>query len=108
MGGPTSTPSPNSPDIDVSVVVGNENGRSFVLGNVERIGDMIAISMAPNNPFGAHACQQALGSRNNVVEARTCRVPPNAVSIDGLEPAAPGWALPDAQQLVAAMLAEVR
>ena len=106
---PADLPHPNFPDIDVSVIFGYENGRSFILGNVERIGDMIVISMASNDPvWRAHACQQALGVRNNVVaEARTCQVPPNAASIDGLEPADPDWALPDAQHLVAAMLDKV-
>ncbi|MDA4109729.1 serine/threonine-protein kinase PknH/PknJ [Mycolicibacterium holsaticum] len=106
---PANPPSPNFPDIDVSVVFGYENGRSFILGNVERIEDMIVISMASNDPlWGAHACQQVLGVRDNVVaEARTCQVPPNATSIGGLEPADPDWALPDAQHLVAAMLDKI-
>lgn len=102
-------PYPNFPDIAVSVTFGYENGRSFRLGEVQRSGDMIAISMASNDPVClAHACQQALGVRNNlVVEARTCQVPRNAASIGGLEPADPDWATPDAQHLVAAMLNNV-
>nr|WP_308289992.1 sensor domain-containing protein [Mycolicibacterium sp. PAM1] len=106
---PADPPYPNFPDIDVSVVYGYENGRSFILGNVERIEDTIVVSMASNDPlWGAHACQQALGVRNNVVvEARTCQVPRNAASIDGLEPADPNWALPHAQHLVTAMLDKV-
>ena len=106
---PANPPNPNFPDIDVSVIFGYENGRSFVLGQVERIGDMIVIAMASNNPvWRAHACQQALGVRDNVVaEARTCQVPSNARSIDGMEPADPAWALPDAQRLVTAMLNKV-
>lgn len=103
---PTDPPYPNFPDIDVAVLYGYENGRSFILGDAERTGDTIVVSMASNDPlWGAHACQQALGIRNNVVaEARSCRVPLNAASIDGLEPADPAWALPEAQRMVSAML----
>ncbi len=100
---------PESPYLDVSVMYGYENGRIFALGDVERSGDVIAISMASNNPlWHAFACQQALGVRENVVvEARTCQVPPNTTSISDLEPADPAWAVPDAQRLVEAMLEKV-
>lgn len=106
---PSNPPYPDFPDIDVSVLLGYEDGRSFVLGNVESSGDTIAVSMASNNPVvGAHACQQALGFRNKVVvEVRTCRVPSNATSISGLEPPDPAWTVPHAQQLVQAMLEKV-
>ena len=54
-----------------------------------------------------HVSRHSESGNNVVAEARTCQVPPNAASIDGLEPADPDWALPDAQHLVAAMLDKV-
>lgn len=106
---PENPPYPDFPEIDVSVLLGYEDGRSFVLGNVDRVDDTISVSMASNNPVtGAHACQQALGVRNNVaVEVRICHVPSGATSIPPLDPADPDWAVPDAQRLVEAMLNKV-
>lgn len=106
---PQNPPYPDFPEIDVSVLLGYENGRSFIVGNVDRSSDMISVSMASNNPVtGAHACQQALAARNNVVvEARTCQVPSTATSIPPMEPADPAWAVPNAQRLVMAMLKKV-
>lgn len=106
---PQNPPYQDFPEIDVSVLLGYENGRSFILGNVARSSDMISVSMASNNPVtGAHACQQALAARNNVVvEARTCQVPSAVTSISPMEPADPAWAMPNAQRLVVAMLKKV-
>jgi serine/threonine-protein kinase len=93
---------------EVDVTLGYENGRSFRLGNVEREGDLITISMASWGGLnGLHACQQALGVRANVVvEARTCEVP-SVPNFNWQDPVNPAWASPTAAPLANAMLNKV-
>jgi serine/threonine-protein kinase len=94
---------------EVDVTLGFENGRGFRLGSVQRRqGDLLTVSMADNGGLnGAHACQQALGVRANVVvETRTCEVPSNAGS--PMDPPDPAWAVSDAEELAKAMLGKVK
>jgi serine/threonine-protein kinase len=93
---------------DVDVTLGFENGRGFKTGGVRHKDDLITISMADNGGMsGAHACQQALGFRTNVIaEVRTCDVPPG-ISNPSV-PADPQWATDDAERLVEAILAKVK
>jgi serine/threonine protein kinase len=94
---------------EVDVTLGFENGRGFRLGSVQRNGDLITVSMADNGGMlGPHACQQALGARQNVVvEARTCQVPTSVTTPPG-EPGDPDWAVPDAERLANTMLNKVK
>jgi hypothetical protein len=57
--------------------------------SVKRDGDLLTISMGSNSGLvRAHACQQALGARDNViVETRTCEVSPSAINIPQQRPA---------------------
>jgi hypothetical protein len=93
---------------DVDVALGYENGRSFHLGEVQRDGDVITVSMASADGLtGLHGCQEALGVRANVVvETRTCQEP-SVPDFHYQEPANPAWASPTAKPLVSAMLAKV-
>jgi serine/threonine protein kinase len=94
---------------EVDVTLGYENGRGFKLGEVQRDGDLITISMASASGLtGLHACQQAFGIRANVVvEARTCEEPtvPNFTWQDPV--VKPAWASPTAAPLANAMLKKV-
>lgn len=94
---------------EVSVVLGFENGRGFTLGNVQRQGDVLAVSMASWGGLnGLHACQQALGARANVVVAtRTCEEPSVPTYRPG-DPVNPAWAVLDAERLARAMLDKVK
>ncbi len=62
---------------EVDATLGFENGAGYVLGQVQRHGNLITVSMATNSGLnGPDACQQALGAHENVVvETRTCQVP---------------------------------
>lgn len=102
-------PYPDNPETDVGVTLGYEQGRGFTLGKIQRDGgDIISLSMASNDGLnGPDACQQSMGIRDNViVEARTCKAP-NLPSISPMVRPDPKWAMPVAQQLVAAMLNKV-
>jgi serine/threonine-protein kinase len=46
-----------------------ESGYGCKLGDVQRQGDLLTVSMALNGYQGAAACQQVLGVRENVVGA---------------------------------------
>lgn len=96
---------------EVQATLGYENGAGYVLGPVQRDGDVIAVSMATNGGLnGPDACQQALGVHlNMVVEVRTCQVPDIVYSYDPVHgfPKDPDWAPPDAERLAAAMLRRV-
>ena len=102
-------PYPDNPWIDVGVTLGYEQGRAFTLGKIQRDGgDIISLSMASNDGLnGPDACQQSMGIRDNViVEARTCKAP-ELPTISPMVRPDPKWAMPVAQQLVAAMLNKV-
>jgi serine/threonine protein kinase len=92
---------------EVDVTLGYENGRGFRLGSVQRQGDLITVSMASFGGLsGPHACQQALGARDNVIaETRTCNVPTSVIGPPG--EGDPDWAVPDAERLANAILAKV-
>jgi serine/threonine-protein kinase len=96
---------------EVDATLGFENGAGYVLGDVERDGDVITVSMATNSGLnGPDACQQALGVRENVVvEARTCEIPNVTNAYDPTRgwTRDPAWASPYAQRLAEAMLANV-
>ena len=51
-----------------------EDGYDWMLGSVERQGDLLTVSMASNGAIlGPRACQQVLGVRKNiVVGTRSC------------------------------------
>jgi hypothetical protein len=93
---------------DVDATLGYENGAGYVLGKVQRQGDLITVSMATNGgENGPDACQQALGAHDNViVETRSCQVPAITTSHDPARGWArdPGWAVPDAERVAEAML----
>ena len=93
---------------EVQATLGYENGAGYVLGSVQREGDVIAVSMATNGGLnGPDACQQALGAElNMVVEVRTCEVPDIVNTYDPGQgfPRDPDWAAPDAERLIKAML----
>ena len=96
---------------DVDATLGYENSASYVLGTVERSGDLMTVSMATNGGLnGPRACQQAMGLRSNViVETRTCNVPDIQNAYD---PARgwqrnPNWASPIAEEVAAAMLKNI-
>jgi serine/threonine-protein kinase len=99
---------------EVDVVLGFENGRGFRLGSVQREGNVITVSMASNGALsGPHACQQALGARENVVvQARSCNgiEQSTATNYDPVRgwPTDPKWASDDAARLANAMLDKVR
>jgi len=60
---------------------------------------------------GPDACQQALGAHENViVETRTCQVPNIVTNYDPVQgwPKDPVWAVPDAERVAKAMLANVK
>ena len=60
---------------------------------------------------GPDACQQALGAHENViVETRTCQVPNIVTNYDPVQgwPKDPAWAVPDAERVAKAMLANVK
>jgi serine/threonine-protein kinase len=79
---------------------------------VQRQGVLITVAMATNSGMnGPDACQQALGAYENVVvETRTCRVPAVVTNFDPVKgwPRDPGWAVPDAERVAKAMLANVK
>jgi serine/threonine-protein kinase len=96
---------------EVDATLGFENGAGYILGDVERDGEVITVSMATNGgENGPDACQQALGvSENVVVESRSCQVPDVQNTYDpskGWEKN-PSWASPYAQRIVKAMLMNV-
>ncbi|MDZ4236490.1 MAG: serine/threonine-protein kinase PknH/PknJ, partial [Dietzia sp.] len=96
---------------EVQAILGYENGAGYVLGQVRRDSDVIAVSMAKNDGLnGPGACQQALGAQlNMVVEARTCEVPDIVNAYDPTQgfPRDPDWATPDAEQVVEEMLQRI-
>ena len=96
---------------EVDASLGYENGAGYVLSNVQRHGELIAVSMATNSgENGPDACQQALGAHENViVETRTCQVPGIVTNFDPAQgwPRDPAWAIPDAARIAKAMLANV-
>ena len=96
---------------EVDADLGFENGRAFVLGNVQSEPNLITVTMASNGGLnGPDACQQALGVLDNVVvEARTCEVPDVTTTYDPVRgwPKDPGWAVPDAERVAKAMLENV-
>jgi serine/threonine-protein kinase len=84
-----------------------EDGRGFVLGSVQRQGDVLTVSMASNSGYsGAHACQQALGVRENVVVAARVCADPTSVSNPAIT-GDPDWATEDADRLAAEMLKRI-
>jgi hypothetical protein len=97
---------------EVDATLGFENGAGYVLGKVQRQGDLITVSMAAySGENGPDACQQALGARENViVETRSCQVPAVEATPDPVRgwPRNPGWAVPDAERMADAMLANVK
>ncbi len=96
---------------EVEVTLGFENGRGWQLGKVTTEDNIIAVSMADNGALnGAHACQQAMGVRENVVvEARTCQDPKNAGGYDPVQgwEKDPNWAVPDAERVAKKMMDNV-
>ena len=96
---------------DVDATLGYENSASYVLGTVERSGDLMTVSMATNGGLnGPRACQQAMGLRSNViVETRTCNVPDiqNTYDPDRGWQRNPNWASPIAEKVAAAMLENI-
>jgi PknH-like extracellular domain len=97
---------------EVDANFGFENGAGYALGKVQRQGDLITVAMATNSGMnGPDACQQSLGVHENViVETRTCQVPAVVTSYDPVQgfPRDPGWAVPDAERVAKAMLANVK
>jgi hypothetical protein len=93
---------------EVDATLGYENSASYILGSVQRDGDLMTVSMATNGGLnGPRACQQAMGLRSNVIiETRTCNVPDVQNTYD---PARgwqknPNWASPIAEKAAKAML----
>jgi PknH-like extracellular domain len=97
---------------EVDANFGFENGAGYALGEVQRQGVLITVAMATNSGMnGPDACQQALGAYENVVvETRTCQVPAVVTNFDPVKgwPRDPGWAVPDAERVAKAMLANVK
>ncbi|MDC9004098.1 serine/threonine-protein kinase PknH/PknJ [Mycobacterium marinum] len=97
---------------EVDATLGYENGAGYRLGKVQRNGELITVSMATNGGLnGPDACQQALGVHENViVEVRTCQVPQIVTNFDPVRgwPKDPAWAVPDAEPVAKAMLANVK
>ncbi|GAB4664127.1 serine/threonine-protein kinase PknH/PknJ [Mycobacterium intracellulare] len=97
---------------EVDASLGFENGAGYVLGPVQRQGDLITVSMATNSgENGPDACQQAMGAHGNViVETRSCQVPKIASNYDPAQgwPRDPAWAVPDAKRVATAMLGNVK
>jgi serine/threonine-protein kinase len=99
----------------MDVVLGFENGRGFKLGSIQHEGNSITVAMASNGALsGPHACQQALGARENVVvQARSCDEIDQSTATyynpttQGW-PRDPKWASDDAARLANAMLDKVR
>jgi serine/threonine protein kinase len=94
----------------VDATFGYESGGEFIFSSVVDQAEMITLAMASTNNMGptngADACQQALAARQNlVVEVRTCQAP-NLTS--GPNSPNPAWAVPDAERVAKAMLANVR
>ena len=91
---------------------GQESGFSFILGGVQRQGDLLTVSMASTivmGPRAAYACQQTLGGRANVVVGtRSCEVPANITFTIPTVTPDPGWATNDAARLANAMLDKVK
>lgn len=96
---------------DVDVTLGYENSAGYALGNVQRDGDLMTVSMADNGGLhGPRACQQAMGVRNNVVvETRTCNVPDIQNTYDPAKgwQRNPNWARPIAENIARAMLENI-
>jgi serine/threonine-protein kinase len=99
---------------EVDVVLGYENGRGYTLGDVQRRGDLLTVSMASNGALsGAEGCQQVLGVRENVVvETRSCNgVGESANTNYDLAkqrwPSDPSWAANYAERVATAMLNNV-
>jgi serine/threonine protein kinase len=90
-----------------------ESTRGYILGAVQRQGDVMSVSMASySDENGADACQQVLGVRINViVRTGTCTRPNVTNANRGLAPpavASPTWAIDYAERLATAMLARVK
>jgi serine/threonine-protein kinase len=88
-----------------------ENSRDWVLGVVQRSGDLVTVPMAANSHIGPAACQQALGARDNVVVgARRCdywEEPATTAFTGSTWPTNPEWASDDAERLAQLMLDRV-
>jgi serine/threonine-protein kinase len=95
------------------VTFGFENGRGYTLGNVQRRGDLLTVSMASNDAFrGPQGCQQVLGVRENVVvDTRSCNdvEQSGATNYDPVKgwPTDPNWATNYAERVATAMLNNV-
>jgi serine/threonine-protein kinase len=95
--------------VKVDATFGYESGAGYSFGGVLAQNEMITLTMASTNNLGptngADACQQALGTRENVVvEVRTCEAPNLTAPPDFPDVA---WAVPDAERVAKAMLANV-
>jgi serine/threonine-protein kinase len=88
-----------------------EDSRDWVLGAVQRNGNLVTVPMAANSHIGPAACQQALGARDNVVVgARRCDYweESAATAFTGSTwPTNPNWASDDAERLAHLMLDKV-
>jgi serine/threonine-protein kinase len=91
-----------------------ESGYGWKLGDVDRDGELLTVSMASNGAMtGAAACQQVLGVRENVdVGTRSCNdvdpsIVPNYDPVQGWR-TDPKWATNDAAQMAIAMLSKVK
>jgi serine/threonine protein kinase len=94
----------------VDATFGYESGAGYIFSDVAEQADMITLAMASTNNLGptngADACQQALAARQNVVvEVRTCEAPNLTSAPNSPNPA---WAVPDAERVAKAMLANVK
>jgi serine/threonine protein kinase len=94
--------------------VGPEFGYDWKLGEVQRQGGLLTVSMASNDYQRTAACQQVLGVRENVVVGtRSCN-PVDPSMIKGSDPARgvwptdPNWANNDAARLANAMLGKIK
>lgn len=96
---------------EVDATLGYENSASYVLGDVQRYGNLMTVSMATNGGLnGPRACQQAMGLRSNVIiETRACNVPDIQTNYDPAKgwQRNPNWASPIAEEAVKAMLENV-
>lgn len=95
--------------LKVYATFGYESGAGYIFARVASQNDMITLAMASTNNLGptngADACQQALGTRENVVvEVRTCQAPNLTAPPDSPDVA---WAVPDAERIANAMLQNV-
>jgi serine/threonine-protein kinase len=84
-----------------------ESTRGYILGAVQRQGDVMSVSMASySNENGADACQQVLGVRINVIVRTGTCTRPNVTDANAV--ASPTWAIDYAERLATVMLARVK